>query len=245
MNYSYDQDREGVVFANIKDVNASFKDLGAVCTAIRYKTVPVAVATLEATINEGMPIPYVRHNINMGARHELGGKKGRYPIRCAKIVQKVLINAMANAKNKGMNPEHMYVIHASANKTIIARRGPSVGPSSITGGPSGYSGGRAMDLEFARVELGLSEMNEKKMKHSMVTHIKYTMSKVPKVMVRKAQAAYALPKKVEKKKEKGKDHDHDHKGEKKPLIALEKKESPKEKYEDKKGELKTEQKVPQ
>ena len=40
-----------------------------------------------------------------GIRHELGGKKGRWPKKCAGLVRKVLVNAVANARNMGEDPE--------------------------------------------------------------------------------------------------------------------------------------------
>jgi large subunit ribosomal protein L17e len=50
----------------------------------------------------------------MAHRKELGGKKGRWPIKASKIILEVLKNAKANADSKGLlNP---YVAHIAANK---------------------------------------------------------------------------------------------------------------------------------
>jgi ribosomal protein L22 len=51
------------------------------------------------------PIEYRRHNRVYGIKARIGGKKGRYPIKCAALVRKVVVNAAANAKNKGQDPE--------------------------------------------------------------------------------------------------------------------------------------------
>ena len=89
-----------IIFASASDLNASFKDLCAVCDAVRYMPVPSAIKVLDGVINEGRPIEYRRHNKYMGSRHELGGKKGRYPKKCAPMVRKVIVNASANAKTR-------------------------------------------------------------------------------------------------------------------------------------------------
>jgi large subunit ribosomal protein L22 len=193
MKYSYNQNKDGVVFANAKDLNASFKDLGAVCAQIRYMPVPLALDLLGKVGSYEMPIEYRKHNKHMGSRHELGGKKGRWPGKCARIVLKALNNAAANAKNKGLDPDQMYVVHAAANKTFIAMRYPPKGTLFPIKGLMGYTPARRSDLEFSRVELGISELDEKRLGKSLSGHIKYTLKKLPKRMV---------VKKEEKKEEK-------------------------------------------
>ncbi len=169
MEYSFNRDRDGIIFAHMKDINASFKDLCAVCDSIRYKPVPVALSILESEEN-GRAVLYRRHNAHMGSRHDLGGKKGRYPIKCAGIVRKALLNAMANSRNKGFEPDVMFVVHAAANKTNIMRMGPPKGKLFI-GGSYGYATSRHTDLEFAKLELGIAKGTEKglseRMKHSI------------------------------------------------------------------------------
>lgn len=156
MRYSYNLDTKGIIFAGARDINASFKDLCAVCDAIRYRSVSSALGVLDGVINSNRPIEYRRHNKYMGSRPELGGKKGRYPIKCAKIMKDVIVNASANAVNKGENPDYMYVVHAAANKTYIVPRAPSKGIRSHSGG-YGYGTIRRSNLEYAKVEIGIAD----------------------------------------------------------------------------------------
>jgi large subunit ribosomal protein L22 len=172
MKYSFNRSREGVIFSNMKDINASFKDLGAVCASIRYKSVPMALADLDGVVNEGKAVLYRKHNKYMGHRHELGGKKGRFPIKCAMIVRKALVNAAANARNKGFMPEMMFVVHSSANKTMIRRTGPSKGALFTLSSYYGYQPARSSDLEFARVELGIATPDAKGLSDNMKHQIK-------------------------------------------------------------------------
>lgn len=157
MNYSFNRNKEGLVFGSAKDLNASHKDLCAVGDAIRYKRVSEAMKVLDGVITGGRPILYVRHNKYMGSRHELGGKKGKFPIKCAGMVKKVLINAAANATTRGLDADSMYVIHYSANKTTIVRRGPSKGTAFYGRGMYGRGSYRRSDLELAKIEIGLSQ----------------------------------------------------------------------------------------
>ena len=166
MAYSFNMKREGLVFASMKDINASFKDLGAVCDAIRYKGAQRALSTLESVITGKVPILYRRNNAHMGSRHELGGRKGRYPKKCAAIMRKVLVNAMANAESKGEDPESMYVVHASANKTLILERTAPKGAMWL-GHSMGRRSVRRSDVEFSRVELALGYGEEEGLSRRM------------------------------------------------------------------------------
>ncbi|MCL5008209.1 MAG: hypothetical protein M1562_03105 [Candidatus Marsarchaeota archaeon] len=156
MRYSFNTDKSRIALGCVNEANASYKDLSAVCAAIRYRPYSQAVSILNS-ISNGMPIEYRRHNKGMGSRHELGGRKGRTPIRCSKIVSKALINAVNNAKNRGMSEDMLVVVHASANKTFTATRRPPKGRQQ--GSPYGRYGYNTMahsDLEFSKVEIGVS-----------------------------------------------------------------------------------------
>jgi large subunit ribosomal protein L22 len=101
--------------AQLHDVDASYKDLGQVCANIKGLSVEKAESLLAKVSKGEFPIWFKKHNKKMGHRGEIGGKKGRYPIKCAKIVLQVLKNAVANANNKGLLGE-LKVVHAAANK---------------------------------------------------------------------------------------------------------------------------------
>ena len=159
LKYSYNKDKSKVVFAGREDLNASFKDLSAVCDSIRYRNAAEAMEILEAIKDGSRPVLYLRHNKHMGSRHELGGRKGRFPKKCAGMIKNILTTAMANATSKGKDPESMVVSHASANKTQIISRSPSKGILYHSGG-YGYASLRRSDLELAKVEIGLSEIDQ-------------------------------------------------------------------------------------
>ncbi|MCI0503172.1 hypothetical protein L0Y65_00505 [Candidatus Micrarchaeota archaeon] len=107
--------------ARVEGVNASYKDLSEVCGRIRNKKTDWAVPFLEKAADGAIPILFKRHNKNCGHRHELGGRKGRYPWKAAKIVLKTLQSAMSNGKNLGLG-EVYTIVAASANKKDIFPR---------------------------------------------------------------------------------------------------------------------------
>ena len=91
-------------------------------------------------------------------------------MKCAAIVRKVLVNAMANARNKGYEPDVMYVVHVAANKTNIIGMPPPKGIL-FRGAGYGYVTSRRSDLEFAKVELGIAKGTEAGLSERMKSSI--------------------------------------------------------------------------
>ncbi|MGC9156579.1 MAG: 50S ribosomal protein L22 [Candidatus Micrarchaeia archaeon] len=159
--YSFPVDNTMAV-AQAYDVNASYKDLCIVCDAIRHKKVNEAMAILDGVISKKKPIPFRRFNKHMGARHELHGRKGGYPVVAAKEVKKVLQNAIANAELKAIDPDGAIVLYASANKTRIERRLPPKGSLSWGRGMYGFAARVHSDIEYAKIELAIAMPEESK-----------------------------------------------------------------------------------
>ncbi len=174
MRYSFSaiKDKSELVFAQKYNINASYKDLCAVCDAIRYMRSSDALALVEKVANKETPVLYRRHSKHLGARHELGGRKGRYPSKAAKEVRDVLINAISNASNKAMDGDEMVVVHASANKTRIERRYPSKGTIAWGRGTYGRSATMHSDIEYAKIEIGLADAANPKLTGNMKYFIK-------------------------------------------------------------------------
>ena len=202
MKYSFNQDREGLVFAQRYDMNVSFKDLVAVCDAIRYQRAGRALDTLDGIITMEMPVLYKRYSKHMGARHELGGRKGRYPVKAAKEVRLAILNAIGNAKNKGLDGEEMLIVHSSANKTRIERRYPSKGSISWGRGMYGRGAINHSDIEYAKLEIALGNGDEKGVTENMRYFIKRRERRASAAGKKESKAV--KPKKQEKPAEKEK-----------------------------------------
>lgn len=131
--YHYSASVEGkVAKAQAHDQNASYKDLSQVCGAIRGKPVEEAKGLLEECIALKKAIPYRRFNKGCGHRSELGGRRGRYPKKEAKIMLGLVSDAAANARFKGMDEKKLFVASASAYKQTTAKRYRKFWVSGIT-----------------------------------------------------------------------------------------------------------------
>ncbi len=106
--------------ARVEDVDVSYKKLAAVCYNVKGMPVDTAMAFLEDVIKKKKAVYFPRWNKKMGHRRELGGKKGRYPIKAAKVVLNLLKNAKANAEAKGLLSPVIW--HIAANKQHIYPR---------------------------------------------------------------------------------------------------------------------------
>jgi large subunit ribosomal protein L22 len=202
MAYSFNLGKAPFAFAHGKDINASYKDLGAVCDAIRYLRTGPAIALLDEVIGKRKPVPYRRHNKYMGSRYELGGAKGAYPLKAAREVKTILVNAMANSVSKGMDADELYVVHAMATKTHIERRQPPKGSLSWGRGRYGRSSPTHSDIEYARIEIGLGRGDEEELSKNMKYFIRTRNPARTKTAAapKKAKAApKAQPARAEKK----------------------------------------------
>lgn len=117
---------EQSALARVEGVNASYKDLAQVCGVIRDRNIDWAVVFLESAAAGESPVFFRRHNKNLGHRRELGGRKGRYPEKAAKMVLNVLKSAIANSKVLGLG-DKLKIAVATANKKMTYPRMASKG----------------------------------------------------------------------------------------------------------------------
>ena len=115
---------ENCARARIEGVNASYKDLSQVCGRIRNKKSSWALDFLNKASEGEIPVFYSKHNKNLGHRRELGGRKGRYPEKAAKIVLKALQSAIANGRVIGLGGDYMIVAASANKKNIYPRMAP-------------------------------------------------------------------------------------------------------------------------
>jgi len=173
---------EEIAKAQQYNIDASYKDLCAVCSNMRGLTADEGVQYLEAVL-DGFPVLYKRWNKKLGHRRELGGRKGRYPVKSAKFVLLVLKNAIANASSKGL--DGLSIVHIQANKQAIYPRTQSKGRQF-----------RA-NYETARVEVVLAgNKNEK-----LLTEKKENAAKKAKAKEAAAEMVKGVKSEVEKKTE--------------------------------------------
>ncbi|GEM_PF-927076 len=130
--------------ARVDNVNVSWKDVANVCANVRGRRADAALEFLSEAADGERPVRYFNYNKRRGHVGRLGGKKGGWPVKSARIVRDVLANAIANADSRGLGA--CKIVHIQANKQLVYNR---MSPK-----------GRRIrqDLETAFVEIVLREI---------------------------------------------------------------------------------------
>ncbi|MBI5225239.1 50S ribosomal protein L22 [Candidatus Micrarchaeota archaeon] len=212
-DFSYQvKDEKQVARAQAYDLDASYKDLANIFKAIKGKTIAQGKKILEECISFKKAIPYVKFHKNLGHRSELGGRKGRYPKKEAKIVLVLLKSAEANANYKGLDPKTLVIRQGASYKQNSMRRYRHHFGSSITLGYGKQS--IWASYETCRAELVLAKGSGKQLERALVKESKKLAGnqKRAKATPGKVATATTKPKADEKKVEKAKAliHEHNH-----------------------------------
>jgi large subunit ribosomal protein L22 len=108
-------DPEKTVKASGREIRVSHKHSREICHTIKGMMLTPAKEYLKDVMEKKKAIPFRRYNKKAGHRHGLVKTfAGRYPIKAAERILKVLENAEANAENKGLDVDKLQIIHAAA-----------------------------------------------------------------------------------------------------------------------------------
>ncbi len=178
--------------AVIRNVPISRKKGVELARAIRNKKLDTAYQILNDVIALKKAVPFKRYN--MDKAHKPGIGPGGFPVKCATYFLKVLKNAEANALNKGLSRNDLYVSYVSVDK-------------GETRAKSGRTRGRRS--KSAHISLMLSERKtvkkssaEKKKTPKKETKAKETKPKQQKTAQTKTKQTKSDDKKVNEKKDK-------------------------------------------
>lgn len=106
-----------------RELRISPKHAREVCRAIKGMKLDKAKNFLEQVMLKKTPVPFKRYNLKMGHRHGVQkASAGRFPVKAAKNILRLLESAEANAEFKGLDVESLRVIHASAYPGYKIRR---------------------------------------------------------------------------------------------------------------------------
>jgi len=97
-----------------RDLGISTKKSVEICNNIRGKKLTKAEQILEKAITKERPIVMKRYIRD--AAHKKGMATGKYPVKAANSILKILKNAESNAQNKGLSTKDMVVQHVVAHK---------------------------------------------------------------------------------------------------------------------------------
>lgn len=123
VKYAYkDEDKSRTARASATQLKISPRHAVEICREIRGMEVEKARKYLEEVINMERPVAFKRYNRKVGHRRGLTGwASGRYPVKAATHILKVLENAEANAEYKGLDTEKLRIIHISSHRGPVIR----------------------------------------------------------------------------------------------------------------------------
>ncbi len=120
---SEELDPEKTVKASGREIRVSHKHAREVCKSIKGMMLDKAKDYLRDVTEEKKAIPFRRYNKKSGHRHGLEkAAAGRYPIKAAAKILKILEGAQANAENKGLDVDKLRIIHAVAYPGMKVKR---------------------------------------------------------------------------------------------------------------------------
>ena len=116
-------DLEKTVKASGREIRVSHKAAREICKAIKGMMLTQAKQYLRDVMAKKKAVPYKRFRKKLGHRHGLEKAfAGRYPVKAAAKILKVLEGAEANAENKGLDTDRMRVIHAASSQGMKVKR---------------------------------------------------------------------------------------------------------------------------
>jgi len=116
---NFDPDR--MARASGRDLRISPKHSVELLREIKGMMLNDALKYLDDVIALKRPVPMRRFNDSQGHKPGKGFGPGRYPVKVAKAVKKVLLNAKNNAEQKGLDPDRLKIIHAAAQRGPVLR----------------------------------------------------------------------------------------------------------------------------
>jgi large subunit ribosomal protein L22 len=155
MPYSFQigkEDEKKIARAFGKELNVSPKHANEICAAILGKMLGNALEYLKKVQEKKAFVPFRRYAKKVP--HRKGGTRGRYPVKTAKMIVRILENAKANAEHKGLDTERLKIIHATAYKGLELQRLRPKG-----GGGHGFMHmGRFANIQLTDIEIILKEV---------------------------------------------------------------------------------------
>lgn len=116
-------DPEKTVKMSGRELRVSHKSAREVCRTIKGMMLTKAKKYLKDVVAKKKAVPFRRFRKKAG--HRRGMEKvpaGRYPVKAAKQILKILEGAEANAENKGLDTDRLRIIHAAASPGIKIKR---------------------------------------------------------------------------------------------------------------------------
>jgi len=116
-------DPDTTATASGRDLRMSPKASREVCKYIRGMMLEKAKERLREVIDLKRPVPYFRHRKKVPHRGGVEGfDAGRYPVKAAGEILKLLEAVEANAEFKGLYPDRLKIMHIAAHRARVIRK---------------------------------------------------------------------------------------------------------------------------
>jgi large subunit ribosomal protein L22 len=116
-------DPDRTVKASGRELRVSPKHAREVCKTLKGMKLDQAKEYLQQVVLKKKPVPFRRYKKNVGHRHGIEkAYAGRYPVKAAQKILRVLESAEVNAEYKGLDVERLRIIHASAYPGMKIKR---------------------------------------------------------------------------------------------------------------------------
>ncbi len=113
--YSITTDQKTMAKAFGRELNISPKHAVELCRFLRGRKVTTAEKLLEGIVEKKVAVPFKRYKHSVSHRRGKVGP-GKFPVKAAKEVLRLLQDVKANAEFKGIDPENTFIAHISSYK---------------------------------------------------------------------------------------------------------------------------------
>ncbi|MFA5363612.1 MAG: 50S ribosomal protein L22 [Candidatus Bathyarchaeia archaeon] len=118
-----DIDPDKTVKASGRELRVSHKHAREVCYTINGMKLDRAKDYLKQVVQKRKAVPFRRYNKHVPHRHGLEkGFAGRFPVKTASQILRVIEGAEANAEYKGLDMDNLKIVHASAYPGMKVKR---------------------------------------------------------------------------------------------------------------------------
>jgi large subunit ribosomal protein L22 len=115
-------DPEKTVKCAGRELRISPKAATEICNAIRGMKLPKAKQLLEEVEEKKTSIPYRHYKKEVPHRSHQGFHAGRFPVKAANSIRRLLEQLEANAEYRGLDPEKVKITHAASQRGMKIRK---------------------------------------------------------------------------------------------------------------------------
>lgn len=109
--------------ASGRDLRISPKAAREICNSVRHMKLDETRRFLQDVIDMKRPVPYRHHKKKVPHKAGLDGwYAGRYPVKAAKEILKVLNSLEANCEGQDLDVERLRIVHAAAQRARVLKR---------------------------------------------------------------------------------------------------------------------------